>query len=190
MGPPPDAATSKAPLHPTIVKKKLCLVGEEGVGKTSLIRRFVTGMFDDAYVRTLGAVATKRTIDLADSPLGPVQVDLVILDITGKRTFLDLFQEAYFKGAAGVLGVFDLTHRRSLDDLAPWIDGVREEVGRVPVVALGNKADLREKVEVHEREIGTVLGSRDVRTMKSSAKTGENVDDAFLGLTREMLAAR
>jgi len=58
------------------------------------------------------------------------------------------------------------------------------------VVALGNKADLREKVEVHEREIGTVLGSRDVRTMKSSAKTGENVDDAFLGLTREMLAAR
>ena len=182
MGPPPDAATSKAPLHPTIVKKKLCLVGEEGVGKTSLIRRFVTGMFDDAYVRTLGAVATKRTIDLADSPLGPVQVDLVILDITGKRTFLDLFQEAYFK--------FDLAHRRSLNDLAPWIDGVREEVGRVPVVALGNKADLREKVEVHEREIGTVLGSRDVRTMKSSAKTGENVDDAFLGLTREMLAAR
>ena len=186
---PPDTVGARPRLHPTVVKRKVCLVGEEGVGKTSLIRRFVTGQYDEAYIRTLGAVATKKTIELPESPLGPVQVDLVILDITGKRTFLDLFREAYFKGAAGVLAVFDVTRGRSLVDLAPWIDGVRETVGPLPVIALGNKADLADRADVNPRDVESVLGWRLVRTMNSSAKTGENVEEAFIGLTREMLAA-
>ncbi len=190
MVPPSDSAKPRAPLNPTIVKRKICLVGEEGVGKTSLIRRFVTGLFDDAYIRTLGAVATKKTIDLVDPTLGPVQVDLVILDITGKRTFLDLFQEAYFKGAAGVLAVFDLTRRRSLEDLAPWIDGVRREVSAVPMVGLANKSDLSDRIEVRERDVESVLGTRGVRTLNTSAKTGDNVEEAFVGLARSILASR
>src|SRR5438309_8232469 len=77
-------------------KFKICLVGEEGVGKTSLIHRFVSGAFDVSYIRTLGAVVSKKTVALGTLHGRPVQVDMMILDIMGKRTFLQLFKEAYF----------------------------------------------------------------------------------------------
>src|SRR5437879_13306466 len=84
---------------------KICLVGEEGVGKTSLIHRFVSGAFDESYIRTLGAVVSKKTVALGTLHGRPVQVDMMILDIMGKRTFLQLFKEAYFHGAQGLLAV-------------------------------------------------------------------------------------
>ena len=174
---------------PTIVKRKVCFIGEEGVGKTSLVRRFVTGKFDEDYIRTLGAVASKKSIDLVESAIGPAHVDLVILDIVGKRTFMQLFRDAYLKGAAGILAVFDLTRRASLVDLAPWIDAVRQELGEIPVLALGNKADLTTQVQVTEEDLETVLVPRGVRVTRTSAKTGENVDETFLQLARDILLA-
>src|SRR5439155_1348500 len=123
-------------------KFKICLVGEEGVGKTSLIHRFVSGAFDETYIRTLGAVVSKKTVALGSMQGRPVQVDMMILDIMGKRTFLQLFKEAYFHGAKGVLAVFDMTRQASLRDMSKWIDGVRDSVGPIPVYALGNKTDL------------------------------------------------
>src|SRR2546426_7045042 len=62
-------------------KFKICLVGEEGVGKTSLIHRFVSGAFDESYIRTLGAVVSKKTVALGSMQGRPVQVDMMILDI-------------------------------------------------------------------------------------------------------------
>jgi len=89
------------PEEPRIIKLKICLVGDEGVGKTSLIRRFVTGQFDDAYIRTLGAVVSKKSVEVRNGRGSPSQVDMVILDIIGRRTFMQLFQDAYFSGARG-----------------------------------------------------------------------------------------
>src|SRR5437879_12038758 len=95
-------------------KFKICLVGEEGVGKTSLIHRFVSGAFDESYIRTLGAVVSKKTVALGTLHGRPVQVDMMILDITGKSTFLPLSKEAYFHGATGVLAVFRVTRPKWL----------------------------------------------------------------------------
>src|SRR5207247_389808 len=83
----------------------------------------------------------ERTGALGSMQGRPVQVDMMILDIMGKRTFLQLFKEAYFHGAKGVLAVFDVTRAQSLRDLTKWIDGVRDSVGPCPVYALGNKTD-------------------------------------------------
>lgn len=172
----------------SVVKRKVCLVGEEEVGKTSLIRRFVTGEFDEAYVRTLGAVVSKKSLSL-DTTEGRVRVDMLVYDITGKRTFLELFRDAYLKGVAGVLAVFDMTRRRTLVDLAPWIDGVLREAGSIPVLALGNKSDLQDRIEVQAEDIDSVLGPRKVGVVRTSAKTGVRVEDAFLRLARDMLLA-
>ncbi len=90
-----------------VVKRKVCMVGEQGVGKTSLVRRFTTGTFDDMYVRTLGASVSKKAVELETVYGRTVRVEFVILDIVGRRTFLQLFQDAYFSGAAGVVGVFE-----------------------------------------------------------------------------------
>ena len=168
-------------------KFKICLVGEEGVGKTSLIHRFVSGAFDESYIRTLGAVVSKKTVNLGTLEGRPVQVDMMILDIMGKRTFLQLFKEAYFHGAKGILAVFDVTRTASLRDLTKWIDGVRDSVGVVPVYALGNKVDLKERRETTEKEATETLLSYECPVMYTSAKTGANVEQAFQGLAKTIV---
>jgi len=169
------------------IKLKVCLIGEEAVGKTSLIHRFVSGAFDASYIRTLGAVVSKKTVVLGDVRGGPFHVDLMILDIMGKRTFLQLFRDAYFNGARGILAVFDVTRKASLEGLTAWIDGVRESVGSVPVYALGNKVDLRDRREISVEEAQGVLRPYECPIVYTSAKTGENVEEAFLGLTKAIV---
>jgi len=168
-------------------KLKICLVGEEGVGKTSLIHRFVSGAFDESYIRTLGAVVSKKTVTLGSVKGRPVHVDMMILDIMGKRTFLQLFKDAYFNGAKGILAVFDTTRKASLRDLTLWIDGVRDSVGPVPVYVLGNKVDLKDRREVKEEDVPTVLASYECPVLYTSAKTGENVEAAFQGLAKTIV---
>ena len=170
-----------------IYKFKICLVGEEGVGKTSLIHRFVSGAFDESYIRTLGAVVSKKSVSLGTMEGRPVQVDMMILDIMGKRTFLQLFKEAYFHGAKGILAVFDVTKKASLRDLTKWIDGVRESVGPIPVYALGNKVDLKDRRETTEEEAIEVLRSYECPVLYTSAKTGVNVEQAFQGLAKTIV---
>lgn len=168
-------------------KFKICLVGEEGVGKTSLIHRFVSGAFDESYIRTLGAVVSKKTVALGSMNGRPVQVDMMILDIMGKRTFLQLFKEAYFHGAKGILAVFDMTRAQSLRDLSKWIDGVRDTVGPIPVYALGNKTDLTPRREVNPEDAASILRSYECPVLYTSAKTGENVEHAFQGLAKTIV---
>ncbi len=168
-------------------KFKICLVGEEAVGKTSLIHRFVSGAFDESYIRTLGAVVSKKTVSLGSMSGRPVNVDMMILDIMGKRTFLQLFKEAYFHGAKGILAVFDVTRKASLHDLTKWIDGVRDSVGPIPVYTLGNKIDLVERREVDEQEASDVLRSYECPILYTSAKTGVNVEQAFQSLAKTIV---
>ena len=177
------------PMEPKVIKLKICLVGEEGVGKTSLIRRFVTGQFDELYIRTLGAVVSKKTVELKEGRGPPTQVDMVILDIIGKRTFMQLFKDAYFSGARGILAVFDRTRKGTLVELPAWITGVRETVGQVPVVALANKDDMKERHETRDDEMTKILEPLDVTLLKTSAKTGENVERAFMELARTIVLA-
>ncbi len=169
-------------MNPAVMKRKICFVGDQGVGKTSLIRRFTQDTFSDDYVRTLGAVATKKSVTVADPAGAPVQVDLVILDIMGDRSFMQLFRDAYFSGAAAVLAVFDLTAPATLDALPEWIRGVRRTVGAVPVVAIGNKADLEGRASVSSSDVARVLGPLELDPVLTSAKTGQNVEAAFLRL--------
>ena len=168
-------------------KFKICLVGEEGVGKTSLIHRFVSGAFDESYIRTLGAVVSKKTVSLGTMGDRPANVDMMILDIMGKRTFLQLFKEAYFHGAKGILAVFDVTKKQSLRDLTKWIDGVRESVGPIPVYALGNKVDLTERRETEDQEASDVLRPYECPILYTSAKTGANVEQAFQSLAKTIV---
>jgi GTPase SAR1 family protein len=112
---------------------------------------------------------------------------MMILDIMGKRTFLQLFKEAYFHGAKGVLAVFDVTRSQSLKDLTKWIDGVRDSVGPIPVYALGNKTDLSQRREVNPEDATGILHSYECPILYTSAKTGENVEQAFQGLAKTIV---
>src|SRR5437899_9708825 len=100
---------------------------------------------------------------------------------------MQLSKEASAPGTHGILAVFEMPRGQSLRDLTKWIDGVRDSVGPCPVYALGNKTDLAHRREVNSEDASTVLASYECPVLCTSAKTGENVEEAFEGLAKAMV---
>ena len=160
------------------VKAKVCLIGDVAVGKTSLIKRYVLESFDDRYIATVGTKVTKKTLDV-EGRGAPANLDLMVWDIMGEKGFRALLRDAYFEGAHGVLAVCDLTRKETLYDLNNWVQMVRKQVGDVPIVFLGNKADLEERVVVSAEELARMGAILNAKYFLTSAKTGQNVNEAF-----------
>lgn len=174
-------------------KGKICLVGEYMVGKSSLIRRYVLNQFDDKYLMTLGAKVAKKEVDVAVGGT-PVRANLAIWDFMGQEGFRELFQDAYFSGARGILAVCDLTRRSTLDALGPWIQSVRAVAGDIPLVLAANKADLAGTAVLTEQDLEAFARAYTCPVLRTSAKTGANVEEAFRVLattvSRRHLATR
>ncbi len=171
-------AEPTTPASANVLKAKVCLVGDAGVGKTSLVRRYVLDQFGDQYISTLGAKVTKKELRLDDPRNGgPVLVYLTIWDIMGEPSFRELLRDAYFRDAQAVLAVSDTTRRETLDHLPSWIDAVVRTVGPVPVVVAANKADLvAADVQANALSAAKAFAAG---VFVTSAKTGTNVEDAF-----------
>ncbi len=171
------------------IKLKLCLLGPGAVGKTSLIKRYVFDEFDDKYISTLGTKVTKKemTIQLPTNG-GTRDVNLMIWDIMGQQSFRQLLQQSYFFGAHGIIGVCDVTNKDSLESLHEWIKSAFGVTNQVPAVILGNKCDLGEQRIVNLEEIADFASNYENATaLLSSAKTGENVEEAFKVLAQKIL---
>lgn len=166
------------------MKRKVCMVGDEGTGKTCLIRRFAYDIFDEAYIRTVGTMVSKREVDLPEMGRS---VTLMIWDIMGRKDFMDLFKSAYFNHVRGIVAVFDLTRPKSLNSLDEWIGSVQSSVGKVPTVVMANKVDLEMADRPLDDGIQRFCDSHAFRFLKTSAKTGENVGEAISYLAREMV---
>jgi small GTP-binding protein len=170
------------------VKVKVCLVGENAVGKTSLIKKFVLDIFDDSYITTIGTKITKKTMSFERDE--PVSMDMMIWDIMGQASFRSLLQDAYFYGAHGVLAVADSTRASTVGSLHEWLDSTKQVVGEVPVVFLSNKVDLTDELEVTQDLLDSELAKYDSTPMFSSAKTGQNVSEAFHILGEKILETK
>ncbi len=164
------------------VKAKICLVGEAAVGKTSLIRRYVLDDFDDKYITTLGAKVSKKKMEF-DVPNNGMRVgmDMTIWDIMGEKGFRDLVKEAFFVGTRGVLAVCDITRYDTLKELDDWVQSVFKVVGNIPVIFAVNKVDLKDEVLLMygDTELDQASRAFDAHYLYTSAKTGENVEEAF-----------
>ncbi|MFQ5885249.1 MAG: Rab family GTPase [Thermoplasmata archaeon] len=176
--------------EPLQVKMKICLVGDGAVGKTSLIRRYVLNEFTDRYLQTMGTKVTKKELDMKHPQTGEnIHVDMAIWDIIGQRGFRKLLQEAYFHGAKGMLGVCDLTRDYTLEGLNEWTESVRDVTGDVPLLAVGNKTDLQDEIQIGEARLKELAGGNDAFCLLTSAKTGENVEIAFVKMAEKVLEA-
>lgn len=173
----------------TEMKAKICLFGESAVGKTCLIRRYVLNMFDDKYISTLGTKVTKKKI-IIDHPTQKAKVDLTFLiwDIIGQKGFRALLKEAYFHGAKGALAVCDVTRKYTLNDLKEWIGTIYEVAGKIPVVLLANKCDLKSEAEFWEEDVKKFIEEYEGLWLLTSAKTGENMQDAFNKIGEQIIA--
>jgi len=173
------------------MKMKVCLVGEATVGKTSLIRRFVLNDFDDKYIQTLGTKVSKKELRSQHPDMGiDLKIDMTIWDIMGQKGFRELLKEAYFYGAKGVVAVCDVTRRNTLDDLDDWIEGVYSVTGKIPIVFIANKVDLKDKMQFSESEVTQATKAYDSPFYFSSARTGDNVEAAFQTLADRVAKER
>jgi small GTP-binding protein len=161
-----------------LMKVKVCFIGDAGVGKTSLIKRFVLDVFDDRYIATIGTKVTKKIVDVQGSQ-GQAKVMMLIWDIMGQKGFRELLREAYFFGAHGAIAVCDLTNKETVEELRYWIKALTDVAGDVPIVFAGNKADLENERVVKEQDLKDLAARYKSQAYFTSAKTGQNVESAF-----------
>jgi small GTP-binding protein len=159
--------------------KKICLLGDPMVGKTSLIRRYVYGMFVDKYLPTIGAKVTRKIM----SVLG-VEVTLTIWDITGLEDFKSI-HPTYYLGANGALIVCDALRYESSERIPNWLNSIFKVAGKIPVLLLANKIDLMRRF--NDESIKKLASEYNTKYLLTSAKTGENVERAFQMLAEHIV---
>jgi small GTP-binding protein len=164
-------------------KMKVCVIGASGVGKTSLVGRYVNSVFSEDYLKTIGVKIDSRRVSR-----GERVVDLILWDLSGEDEFQNL-QPAYLRGAAGYLLVIDGTRPKTLDTAVALEARARETIGGAPFIVLLNKADLRESWKVGPAEEAS-LAAKGWTLIETSAKTGEGVEHAFDALLDAILARR
>jgi small GTP-binding protein len=168
------------------VIKKICLLGDPAVGKTSLIRRYVFDMFDDKYITTIGTKVTKKTVMVAPTASrSGVKITLLIWDILGQREYQRL-HPVYYQGAEGALIVCDCTRKETIGSLETWVTSFKNVVGPVPVVFLMNKSDLVESDKFDRTEIEALSKQHSAPYLPTSAKIGLNVEKAFLTVSEAL----
>lgn len=164
-----------------MIKKKICMLGTFAVGKTSLVKRFVESIFSEKYLTTVGVKIDKKTVNV-----GEEEVNLLLWDIQGEDEFQSL-QLSYLRGAAGYLLVIDGTRAVSLDGAVEIQKKVEEALGEVPFIAALNKSDLTEDWEIEESAL-TQLEEKGWKLIKTSAKSGINVEEIFMELAGKLVA--
>jgi small GTP-binding protein len=166
------------------VSKKVCLLGEFAVGKTSLVRRFVYDAFDDKYVSTIGVKVSRKTVVIPHAN-GPVELNMMLWDLAGGEAFSRV-RASYFRGAAGAVLVCDLTRVDTLEGLV----GCARDLARVSpksrFVVVGNKSDLADERQIDVADlageaeaIAQETGCGEVPYFLSSALTGQDVEMLF-----------
>ncbi|MHA1642558.1 MAG: Rab family GTPase [Promethearchaeota archaeon] len=153
-------------------KFKINLFGPTGVGKTSLLIRFVENYFNPDLKKSIGSNFLVKDINIEDK-----HVRLIIWDIAGDQQFAKL-RSIYFQGSNGTIGVYDVTDKQSLLKLPGWISSIKKAVKKaIPMLLIGNKVDLERQVSKTEAE--DMASRLSCTYLETSAKTGKNVEDAF-----------
>ncbi len=161
---------------------KICLLGEANVGKTSLVYRFVENKFRENYKSTLGVNLLKKDLELE----GFGSCSAQIWDLGGQESFKSL-RKLYLEGANGAFVIYDVTQRKTFEKLEEWMQSFKESRGEQPLVLVGNKSDLTDKLKVTESEGKEFAKKHKMTYMATSAKTGDNVEVAFKQLIKEIL---
>ena len=163
-----------------MLQKKICMLGSFAVGKTSLVRRFVESIYSEVYQTTVGVKIDKKNLQV-----GEKEVSLVLWDIYGEDDYQKV-RWTYLRGASGYLLVADGTRKATLEKAVSMEQKVREEAGAIPFVLVINKSDLIRDWEI-DPALESQLAAQGWSIQRSSAKTGEGVEQSFSLLAQKML---
>lgn len=166
-----------------MLKKKICMLGSFGVGKTSLVARYVHSMFADKYHTTVGVKIDKKILSVDGR-----EVTLMLWDMAGEEDGVPV-KLNQVRDASGYLLVVDGCRSKTLEVARSIQQRVQGELGSRPFLLLANKADERANWEIPD-SVWEELNGRDWTILETSAKTGQHVEDAFQTLASRILEAQ
>ena len=161
---------------------KLLMIGDSGVGKSSLLLRFASDQFEDSHMTTAGLDFKIRTVEVD----GKV-VKLQMWDTAGQERFRTI-TSSYYRGAQGIVVVYGLDDKKSFENVKQWVEEIDRYAGEgVVKLLVGNKCDVEAR-QVTREEAEKFAEELKMRYMETSAKTGENVEETFMLTAREIKA--
>ena len=161
---------------------KVLLVGNSVVGKSSLILRYVDQIWNDVFVPTIGVDFKVKSLEIENK-----SIKLQIWDTAGQERFRNVIS-SYFKGAHGILLIFDITSRDSFKELENWLAEVEKNAStQILKILIGNKCDLEEEREISKDEGEAFAMRNGMQYIETSAKINTNVNEAFEALSKIMV---
>ncbi|MGB3401783.1 MAG: Rab family GTPase [Microcoleaceae cyanobacterium] len=172
-----------------MIYKKICLIGDFAVGKTSLVRRFVDRQFSDQYLSTIGVKISRKKIDLPSAEVdNPRLIQLMIWDIEGQTRFKEI-APSYLQGASGAIIVADLSRYDTINHLSQHIDLFLSINPQGVIVIAFNKSDLVKSELIDQQAQNNILLKNEKITSvyQTSAKLGSYVDEMFSDLANHLI---
>ncbi len=163
--------------HRRTLQRKVCLLGDFSVGKTSLIRRFVEGRFDERYLSTIGVKVDRKVLDL-ETPVGDVALTLLLWDLAGGPSARPVVPN-YYRGAAGAVITCDLTRVDTLASVPRYVEEFLASNPSAQLVLVANKVDLVQDRRLSEEDLAAAASECGAPLFLTSAKTGEQVEEMF-----------
>ncbi|ESX03628.1 hypothetical protein KL905_004486 [Ogataea polymorpha] len=161
---------------------KLLLVGDSGVGKSCLLLRFVDDKFNPSFITTIGIDFKIKTIELNGS-----KIKLQVWDTAGQERFRTI-TTAYYRGAMGIIIVYDVCDENSFESVKKWYQTVNQHAkDEAQLFLVGNKCDDTESRQVSEKQGELLAEELNVPFMEASAKSGLNVNEVFYKLASLIL---
>jgi small GTP-binding protein len=165
--------------------KKVIITGDYQVGKSSIIRTFTKNEFTDDYISTLGVEISKKDYNLNEK----TKITFVIWDIAGQIQFMAPYRAQFYSGANAAFIVIDRTRQGNIKSIKSWYTDITKDLpSNIPIVIVGNKSDLKDKIIISEEEIKSVADELGFHYILTSAKTGENINESFIYVAYKILS--
>ena len=164
---------------------KIVIIGDSGVGKSCLLLRFADDTFTDNFYTTIGVDFRFKCVQINEK-----KIKLQIWDTAGQERFKTV-TSAYYRGADGILIVYDQTDKNSFDHLNDWLDDILKYTTDEPIkLIIGNKDDLNEQKVISDDDIRNFVNKTNIEIVKTSAKSAFQVNYAFEKLTQKLINSR